>query len=619
MSALRSARAAWACGAVFASVFAALGEPQALAIGVSLTKTATVPVVSVPSLPSLTTPSVGASVPSVNVSVAGTEVSTPSVSVTGPSASVSGEGVSVTGPGVGVSEPSPPGGGGSPPPTSPSPPGKTGGGDPPATPGSPSNHDSGSSAAGAGRTSTTSSTPAQSGLRGATDDRSRSPAGTHGLALAQAPPRGHRSSRDRNAGSAGASAAGTPVTLRSGATRAPGASPSRTRGPTRSSGGLLDRIGRHIPLAIPVPNWSKPIILVLLLLAIGFGARACVSGIRVRRLERQRTTMQRDLDVMQAALVPRVPAEIEGLRVSVAYRPAEGPAAGGDFYDLFVLEPGRVAVILGDVAGHGRQALEQAALTRYTLRAYLQAGLEPRATLALAGKVLADPTCEHYATVAVAVYDAGEGRLTYSCAGHPPPIVHGLQGYEPLTLCASTPIGWRAPTGRRQTTLSLPPGAIACFFSDGLIEARRGAELLGRERVSELLAALGPRPAAEDLLARVEQAALTTPDDMAACILLANTATEYARTEELELDAHQLDRPSTRRFLEACGAQTYEIDLALEGAAEVAGACGGALLRVDMGPAGAVISARMPGSPERSWADVEAPSAHAPAHALLAT
>jgi serine phosphatase RsbU (regulator of sigma subunit) len=108
---------------------------------------------------------------------------------------------------------------------------------------------------------------------------------------------------------------------------------------------------------------------------------------RARRLEDQRATLLRDVDVMQAALVPEVPASLGGLAVSVAYRPAEGPAAGGDFYDLFIPAPGKVAIILGDVAGHGHEALIQAALTRYTLRAYIQAGLEPRAALALAGEV----------------------------------------------------------------------------------------------------------------------------------------------------------------------------------------------------------------------------------------
>jgi hypothetical protein len=146
----------------------------------------------------------------------------------------------------------------------------------------------------------------------------------------------------------------------------------------------LDTIGRHLPLPlpIPVPDWSKPIIVALLALAAWFGVRGRLAALRARRLEGQRATLLADVDTMQEALVPAVPARLDGLPVSVAYRPAAGPAAGGDFYDLFVLRPGHVAIMLGDVAGHGEEALAQAALTRHAARAYLQAGLEPRRVLA---------------------------------------------------------------------------------------------------------------------------------------------------------------------------------------------------------------------------------------------
>jgi hypothetical protein len=606
----RTIRMAWAAG-VLAGILALLaaGAADAPALGVSLTKTTALVPVSVPSLPTVSTPAVGVSIPSVSVSVAGAEASTPSVSVSGPTATVSGEGVSVSGPEVGVSTPNPPVTGSPPPPANPDPPGEPGSGDPPAPRGSPSGGGAGASTA---QVAATSPALADSAPQDAAPTRPRSSADTQPLPSARVPSGKHRR-RDRSVGPAGAAVGPARGVRRSGLPGVPNASATHARAHAHSPASLLDRIGGHIPLPLPVPNWSKPIILVLLLLAIGFAVRSFLSGVRVRRLERQRVTMQRDLDVMQAALVPRLPAELEGLAISVAYRPAEGPAAGGDFYDAFVLSPGRVAIILGDVAGHGHQALTQAALTRYTLRAYLQAGLEPRATLALAGSVLADPTCEHFATVAVAVYDTREGRLTYSCAGHPPPIVHGLEGYEPLTVCASTPIGWRIPTGRRQTTISLPAGALACFFSDGLIEARRGKELLGRERVSELLAALGTRPAAKDLLAQVQQAALTTPDDMAACILLPSDPAGYAHIEELEVDADRLDAPSTRRFLEACGAPPREIAQALARATEIAGAREGALLRVDMGAASTTVTARMPRSPEHSRARVDAPAVRVPA------
>jgi sigma-B regulation protein RsbU (phosphoserine phosphatase) len=300
---------------------------------------------------------------------------------------------------------------------------------------------------------------------------------------------------------------------------------------------------------------------------------------------------------MQTALVPEVPARLGGLATSVAYRPAEGPAAGGDFYDLFVPEPGKVAIVLGDVAGHGHEALSHAALTRYTLRAYIQAGLEPRAALALAGRVLADPAGERYATVAVGVYDERGSQLTYALAGHPPPILRGLQAHEPSTICSAPPIGWGVPTGRRQSTVSLPAGAEVCFFSDGLIEARCEDGLLGRKRLSEILDALGPRPVAADLLERVRASALATPDDMAACILGAQTTSRRACTqlEELEVDARALTGVQVQRFLEACQVPTPEIAQTIKLASEIAVAFKTALIRIELGPTSATATVNPPG------------------------
>ena len=364
----------------------------------------------------------------------------------------------------------------------------------------------------------------------------------------------------------------------------------------------MDTIGRHIPLPLPVPDWSKPIIIVLLLLAIWFAVRSRLAARRARRLEDQRTALLRDVGAMQTALVPVVPARVGGLAMSVAYRPADGPAAGGDFYDVFVPERGRVAIILGDVSGHGHEALKQAALTRYTLRAYLQTGLEPRAALALAGRVLADPRTEHFATVVVAVYDAREGLLTYASAGHPPPIFHGLRTREPLAVCASPPIGWTVPTGVRQTVVSLPAGAVACFFSDGLVEARSDGELLGREHLSEILGTLGPRPDAAKLLAGVRAQAPVTADDMAACILVPQTVVVAADThiEELEADAQALAGQRARRFLETCQVPLPDIERTIGRAHDIAATLGAALLRVELAPTTAHAVALPPSAAARS-------------------
>jgi hypothetical protein len=371
-----------------------------------------------------------------------------------------------------------------------------------------------------------------------------------------------------------------------------GTSATKARG---AGGEPLDAIGGQIPLPLPVPDWSKPIIIALLLIAIWFGARSRLAARRARGLESQRAMLVHDLDVMQAAVVPEVPDELDGLSVSVAHRAAEGPGGGGDFYDAFTLEPGKVAVVLGDVVGHGHEALTDAALMRYTLRAYLLAGLEPRATLALAGQVLTNPGSERYVTVAIGVFDARSGDLTYATAGHPTPIILG--SYEPPSICPCPAISSSLRTGRRQTKVSLQAGAMVCFFSDGLTEARTEGGLLGRERLCEILAELGPRALAADLLQAIRADAESCPDDMSACLVLpqATPVDTFSRVEELEADREAFATGRVERFLEQCDVPAHAIPGTLERGGAIVGECGTALLRVEIQSAEATVTVSRPG------------------------
>ena len=165
-------------------------------------------------------------------------------------------------------------------------------------------------------------------------------------------------------------------------------------------------------------------------------------------------------------------------------------------------------------------------------------------------------------------------------------------------MCSSPPIGWGAPTGHRQSIVSLPAGAAACFFSDGLIEARSEGELLGRERLREILADLGPEPAAPDLLEGVRAVAEGAPDDMVACLLAAeSTAVEsHLHVEELEADAQALCKAEVRRFLAECLVPEPEIASTIELASEIADTSGSALLRIELGPTSSTVTATAPGS-----------------------
>lgn len=333
-----------------------------------------------------------------------------------------------------------------------------------------------------------------------------------------------------------------------------------------------------------VPGPVKAALLALALVALMFAVHSFMAGARARRLSRQREQLLDEVGLLQAALLPSVPARLGDLVSTVAYRPADGPAAGGDFYDAFVFDGGRVGVIVGDISGHGREALARTALMRYTLRAYLDAGLEPRAALKVAGSALDDDLGTDFATVVVAVYDPEAGTLTYASAGHPPPILLGPPAHEPATSYSSPPIGVGATTGLRQTTVGLPPGSVACFFTDGMTDARVDGELVGRELLTELLTELGPDATAPELLDRVAQLAERTPDDMAACILHAHgNGAGTLRVEELEVSRADLAGDSVARFLRECGIPTAEVPALFREATDVVRESGTAVLRVRLG------------------------------------
>ena len=508
-------------------------------------------------------PAVEVTVPTTEVSLGGVHASTPGTTVTVPS--------------VGITTPAPPASLPEAPVTVSTPPlGEQGGGAGRSqaasnpgegghqTPSSGASHASQPTAASTGRTAHAGASPA----RRTTARRT-----------------GARRQRDPSrAGAVAGTSPGTSTPSTASSAVVPADPPGSPRAPGRhSTANPLDSIAGGLPLPLPVPDWSKPIILLLLLLAIFLGVRALLSARRAKRLEAQQATLLSDLEALQAALVPAVPAGLAAEGVSVAYHPAEGVAAGGDFYDVFQPQPGRVGLVLGDVCGHGRDALERAALARYTIRAYLHAGLEPRAALALANEALADPSSLQFATVVAAVYDPGEGRLTYACAGHPAPIILGDGAVAPIEVSCSAPVGAGLPTGRRQSSLPLTGATAVCFFTDGLTEARCADGLLGADRLTELLAGLYPPPNASDLLTRVTDEAAATPDDMAACVLVPQeNAAVGARVEELELDRGTLDGGEGSRFLDACGVAGAEATRVLGRAREVLAAHRTAVLRVEL-------------------------------------
>jgi hypothetical protein len=309
---------------------------------------------------------------------------------------------------------------------------------------------------------------------------------------------------------------------------------------------------------------------------------------RGRPFSRRNGELLQDMGLLQTALLPPVPDTVGALRTSVAYRPSEGLGAGGDFYDALTLDGNRGAFILGDVSGHGREALARTAFMRYTLRAYLEAGLEPREALQVAGRVIDQHLDGEFATVVIARHDPLPGTLTYACAGHPAPIVVGPARPEPVLCASAPPLGLGMRTGVRQTVLPLPPGSVVCLYTDGLAEARTDEGILGRPRLADIVAGLGRRATAPALLDAVAAEARLVTDDMATIVLnptAGNTAGGFRR-EQLEVDPAEVAGGLAADFLAACGVPPAGIERVVAEALPTAHGYGGALLDVRYGVRG---------------------------------
>jgi serine phosphatase RsbU (regulator of sigma subunit) len=254
-------------------------------------------------------------------------------------------------------------------------------------------------------------------------------------------------------------------------------------------------------------------LLAFAVIAAAMALNAYLQSRRARSLAGQREALLSDVGVLQSALLPAVPSNLGELDVSVAYRPAQGLAAGGDFFDVFTLSPERTGIIIGDVSGHGRESLIHAALVRYTLRTLMGEGHSLPEVLARADRYLTGELGDGFATVVICCYEHASGELTWAKAGHEPPIIAGQPEREEQ---AATPLGFGMGDTWPQFSRVLAPGERVCLFTDGLTEARRHGVQLGRAHLKSLV---DQGLSAQALVERVQTDSDECNDDLAAVVI----------------------------------------------------------------------------------------------------
>jgi PAS domain S-box-containing protein len=207
---------------------------------------------------------------------------------------------------------------------------------------------------------------------------------------------------------------------------------------------------------------------------------------------------QRDIAVtLQENFMHELPV-VAGLGLGLVTRAADArELVGGDFSDAFVLDDGRVAILIGDVAGKGVRAAGLAETVRSTVRAFATCDASPAFILARTNELLLRYDAgEPHVTAFLAVLDPRAGRLSYASAGHPAAIHLGAVTCRPLDVTFGPPLGtFRRTYEDAQAVLT--PRDYLVLYTDGVTEARRDGEFLGERRLLEILEGLRGRSAQE--------------------------------------------------------------------------------------------------------------------------
>lgn len=198
-------------------------------------------------------------------------------------------------------------------------------------------------------------------------------------------------------------------------------------------------------------------------------------------------------DTLQASLLPPHLPRIPGLELAAAYRPAaKGLEVGGDFYDVFPLQDDQWGIVMGDVCGKGPEAARLTAFARYTLRAAAVQEECPRAAVELLNSAMvrdSDGADTRFLTLAYLRATVATGGVTARLvlAGHPQPLILRADGTVEATGQPGGLLGVMDDPDLRDCELRLGPGDALLLFTDGVPEARNGAEMFGEERLAEVV------------------------------------------------------------------------------------------------------------------------------------
>ncbi len=218
--------------------------------------------------------------------------------------------------------------------------------------------------------------------------------------------------------------------------------------------------------------------------------------------------------VLQQTLLPTTLPTVAGASLAAHYHPASPRRIGGDFYDVFALGDDRWAFFIGDVEGHGVDAAVVTSLIRYTLRSAALHYSDPRQGLAeLNSVLLRELDLRRFCTVLFGTLqrrpDEQGFAVTIATGGHQPALL-----LDPTSGTAAmvrsdegTLVGLRADAQFHKCDVILRPGQTLLFYTDGIVEARRGVNPFNEDS----LAAFAADHAGLDAVGLIDELATLIP------------------------------------------------------------------------------------------------------------
>ncbi|WP_307834299.1 SpoIIE family protein phosphatase [Paractinoplanes lichenicola] len=190
---------------------------------------------------------------------------------------------------------------------------------------------------------------------------------------------------------------------------------------------------------------------------------------RVAEAEKRFEQARDVIDALQRQLLPNGLPVLPEIQIAASYLLADADAAaGGDWFDAVPLAGGKVALVVGDVVGHGVSATAAMGQLRAVLHDRLDETGDVLTAIAAADRMARRVADAQAATVCITVLDPASGALTYCSAGHPPPLIAGPNGARFVPPSGQGPLGTGAAYSVR--TDQLAPEETVLLYTDGIIE-----------------------------------------------------------------------------------------------------------------------------------------------------